>query len=128
MEGRFNGGFLRYEFGELIFGQERMRSFSLDLKGRMRGLFSEFYGNAIPSSPRIRESEFRNPGNFCLWNWRSWVLESGIQLKESGFPLTIGIQNPSSTDKYWNPESTAWIPESKTVLDCFTQGKNAANN
>ena len=27
----------------------------------------------------------------------------GIQLKESGIPLTIGIQNPSSTDKYWNP-------------------------
>ena len=36
-------------------------------------------------------------------NLESWVLESGIQLKESGIPLTIGIQNPSSTDKYWNP-------------------------
>ena len=29
-------------------------------------------------------------------------MESGIQLKESGIPLPIGIQNPSSTDKYWN--------------------------
>ena len=29
----------------------------------------------------------------------SWALESGIQLKESGIPLTLGIQNPSSTDK-----------------------------
>ena len=38
-----------------------------------------------------------------LWNPESWVLESGIQLKESGIPLTIGIQNPSATDKYWNP-------------------------
>ena len=32
--------------------------------------------------------------------------ESRIHLKESGIPLTIGIQNPSSTDKYWNPESS----------------------
>ena len=31
-----------------------------------------------------------------IWNPESWALESGI-------PLTIGIQNPSSTEKYWNP-------------------------
>ena len=31
------------------------------------------------------------------------VVESGIQLKESEIPLTIGFQNPSSTDKHWNP-------------------------
>ena len=41
----------------------------------------------------------RNPANFCLWNPGSWALESGIQFKESGILLTIGIQNPSSTDK-----------------------------
>ena len=29
----------------------------------------------------------------------SWALDSEIQLKESGIPLTIGIQNPSSTDR-----------------------------
>ena len=34
-----------------------------------------------------------------LWNPESWALESGIQLKESGIPLTIGIRNPSFTDK-----------------------------
>ena len=28
------------------------------------------------------------------------LMESGIQLKESGIPLTIGIQDP--TDKHWN--------------------------
>ena len=39
------------------------------------------------------------PGNFCLWNPKSWSVESGIQLKESGIPLTIGTRNPSSTDK-----------------------------
>ena len=42
----------------------------------------------------------------------SWTLESGIQLKDSGIPLTIGIQNPISLRKTesstWNPES--WIP------------------
>ena len=35
---------------------------------------------------------------------QSWALESGIQFKESGIPLTIRIQNPSSTEKK-NPES-----------------------
>ena len=42
-------------------------------------------------------------GTFCSWNLKSRVLESGMQLKESGIPLPIGIQNPSSTDKYQNP-------------------------
>ena len=28
-----------------------------------------------------------------------WALESGIQFKESGIPLAIRIQNPSSTEK-----------------------------
>ena len=55
------------------------------------------------TSPHVGESGFLNSEKFCLWNAESWALESGIQLKESGIPLTIGIQNPSSTDKYWNP-------------------------
>ena len=46
---------------------------------------------------------FRNQGKFWLWNLESWVMESGIQLKGCGFPLTIGIHNPSSNDKGWNP-------------------------
>ena len=36
------------------------------------------------------------------------LMESGIQLKESGIPLKIGIQNPSSTDKDWNPVPGIW--------------------
>ena len=61
----------------------------------------------------------RNPENFCLWNPECgkiclWNPESGkILLVESGL-LGFGIrnptinwnpdiQNPSSTDKYWNP-------------------------
>ena len=74
---------------------------------------------------KIFDSEFRNPVNFCLWNsesskfllvksgiqkiiaFRSWnfcfwnsesrAWKCGTQLHESGIPLTIGIQNPSST-------------------------------
>ena len=42
-------------------------------------------------------------GKFGLWNLESWASESRIHFKESGFPLMIGIQNPSSTEKDWNP-------------------------
>ena len=44
----------------------------------------------------------RNTGNFGLseyWKSESWFLESRIQLKESGIPLTTGILNPGSTGK-----------------------------
>ena len=37
-----------------------------------------------------------------MCNPESWALESGVQLKVSGIPLAIGIENPSSTDKDWN--------------------------
>ena len=42
--------------------------------------------------------EIWNVELFFLWNMKSWVLESGIQLKESRIPLTIRIRNASSTD------------------------------
>ena len=45
------------------------------------------------------EYEFRNEGNICVCNPESRALESRIQLKESGIPLTIGIRYLSSTDK-----------------------------
>ena len=44
-------------------------------------------------------SWIENPGNVCFWNPESCALESGIQLKESGIPLTIRIWKPRSTDK-----------------------------
>ena len=46
----------------------------------------------------------------------SWVLGSGIQLKESGIPVTIGIQNPSPTDK--DLESGIHCVESR-IQDCL---------
>ena len=36
---------------------------------------------------------------FCMRNLETWGLESGIQFKEYGIPLTIKVRNPSSTDK-----------------------------
>ena len=47
--------------------------------------------------PHVRKSKLRNPGKF------GWALESEIQLKESGIPQTIGIENPSSPAKDRNP-------------------------
>ena len=49
--------------------------------------------------PNVGESGFPNPGNFCFWNLKSWPLESGIQLKKSGVPLTIKTLNPRSSGK-----------------------------
>ena len=40
------------------------------------------------------EFGIRVPGNFCLWNLESvkfLLVESGMQLKESGIPLRTGI-------------------------------------
>ena len=36
----------------------------------------------------------QNPGNICLWILESWALKRGIQIKESGTSLLIGIWNP----------------------------------
>ena len=66
--------------------------------------FAPCKGIWIPKSGKFFACGIRNVANFCLWNPESWALESGIQLKKSGIPLTmIGIQNPSSSDKDWNP-------------------------
>ena len=58
------------------------------------------------------ESVIRNP-------WLQW--NPGIQLNEFGIPLTIGIQNPSSADRYWNPVPGVRNPyrgiQNPTVLD-----------
>ena len=81
---------------------------------------------SVKNSRHVRVSGFQNPWifclwnpkseKFCLWNLESWAFESGIQLKESRIPLTTEIQNPSSTDKDWNPvpgiqnPKLSWIP------------------
>ena len=48
---------------------------------------------------KVRESGFRNPGSGKIVLVESEILGFGIQLEESRILLTIGIHNPSSTDK-----------------------------
>ena len=58
----------------------------------------------ITISPHVKESGFRNPGNFCFWNPESWkflLVESGILclgIRNTG----VGIGNPTNNP---NPES-----------------------
>ena len=60
----------------------------------------------------VKGSAFRNTGNFFLWS-----PESGKNLLVgSGILLTIWIQNPSSINQKWNPESTIWSPVYLAIL------------
>ena len=47
-------------------------------------------------------------GKLELWDPESWAMKFGLQPKQSRIILTIGIRNPSSTDK----ESEIWYLES----------------
>ena len=47
----------------------------------------------------------RIPDKFFLRNPESWVLESGIQIKECGIPLMIGVRNPLHWQRIQNPVS-----------------------
>ena len=57
-------------------------------------LVTAFKGVRIPE---LEESELRE--YFAFGKSEPWALDSGIPLKEYGIPLTVGIQNPISTDK-----------------------------
>ena len=66
--------------------------------------------NLIERVPDVRES-----GKFLL-------VESGIQLKESGIPLTIKIQNPLSTNKVCNPVSVEFEIQNCLDLNSLSRG------
>ena len=51
------------------------------------------------------------------------LVESRMQLSKFRILLKIEIQNPCSTEKDWNQESTTCNLESKTVLDSLTWGE-----
>ena len=51
------------------------------------------------------------------------LVESRKQLRKFRNLLKIEIQNPCSTEKDWNQESTTCNLESKTVLDSLTWGE-----
>ena len=79
---------------------------------------SNFPGDCMQSSEFRRTSRLsqssalakgiRDIEYILLVDPESWALKSGIQIKESGLSLTIGIQNPNSTDKDWNPVPGIW--------------------
>ena len=51
--------------------------------------------------------------DLCLWNLESWALKSGIQLKESGIPLTILVPQPRSQG--FSPHVKIWGPENEVA-------------
>jgi len=56
----------------------------------------------------------KESGKFLLVESGILGFESGIQLNESGIPLTIKIQNPLSTNKVWNP-----VPVESELQNCL---------
>ena len=77
-------------------------------------------------SPEVRESGFRNLGNFCFWNLESWVF--GIQNTAQGIRDPTKDWNPESEffwqileSSTWNPKFTVWNPESHNRLESRIQ-------
>ena len=66
-------------------------------------------------------SEIRN---FCLWNPQSWALQSGMQLKEFGIPITTRNPNASSSTEILGAERIqllSQIPSHEAILCCLDQ-------
>ena len=63
-------------------------------KERCHEIYQRSLEVGTSASPHVRESGFRNPGIFCLWNPESRALES---------------RNPT---RDWNPESNLFIKRS----------------
>ena len=55
----------------------------------------------LPHVQSVREIQIPESRKFMLFG--SGILDLGIWLQESRKPLMIEIQNPSSTEKNWNP-------------------------
>ena len=61
------------------------------------GIIRSMYGNPVPES-----GKFGTRKKVCRWKPKFWALGPGMQLKESGIPLT----NPESKfHTNWNPVS-----------------------
>ena len=92
------------------------------------------------TSPLVRESEFSESGNFCLWSPESGKKKISYGIRNPGsWNPEYSTRNPKShlsndwnpESKFyrqhwnrmpgtWNPEYTAWNPETKTVLDSLS--------
>ena len=77
------------------------------------GIIRSMYGNPVPES-----GKFGTRKKVCRWKPKFWALGPGMQLKESGIPLT----NPESKfHTNWNPVSGirnpgSGIPNSRMSL------------
>ena len=66
-------------------------------------------------------SEIRD---FCSWNPQSWAWQPGMQLKESGIPLTTRNPNASSDTEILGAERIqllSQIPSHEAILCCLDQ-------
>ena len=71
---------------------------------------------------RILGFRIRNPSLGIQNPTEKKKKELAEKKKKNGSPAFLGIRNPLS----WNPESTVWNPESKTVTDSLTWGERLA--
>ena len=101
--------------------------------------FTKEHENITFCSPHVRESgKFLNCvcntahgcvadtiRNFCLWNPQSWALQSGMQLKESGIPLTTRNPNASSNTEILGAERIQLLSQIhqlyEAILCCLDQ-------
>ena len=82
-------------------------------------------------SQEILACGMRNPWHFCLqnpeswvWNPESWVWNPEYNSRNRDPANDWNWESKFHWQRSWNLQSTAWDPGSKTVLDCFTWGKN----
>lgn len=54
--------------------------------------------SSLVNKSNSEHNKYPNLGNFCLWNPKSWDLESLIKLEESGIAVTIGFW----TTRFWH--------------------------
>ena len=78
----------------------------MNLKMRLTFYLLMFLGPIVVNKRVVAQCKgigIPESGKIMLEYPKSWALEFGIQLSASEIPLTIGIQNPSSIDRDWNP-------------------------
>ena len=69
-------------------------------------------------SPHVREYGFRNKRNLNPESWALEVQNTAQEIRNSTYNwILLKKYQESST---WNLESTAWNPDSKSVLDSLT--------
>ena len=93
--------------------------------------FDLLYPSWSADDSPILSSKREKTVNGFAWSPRLPPPCEGIQIRNSWNIFAFGIWNLGNFDRgirdpgLWNPESTAWNPESRTVLDSLTWGDKA---